>query len=218
MRELERLLGRKTMEVEVLKEALVAAREKKARLAVAVAATGRFPVKVVADTLGVARSNLVEQMSGASKRRGRYQGRPMSRLSITIEETTHMTRPAIHPGEILADELAELAVSPTELARQIKVPANRLSQIIGGKRSITCDTALRLGHWFGMTAEFWLNLQLSYDLRMAEQAAGAEIDGGLADIPQPLFQRSRHQKTPTMSRAAVSQPLPSVSSARRDQR
>src|SRR6476619_6700449 len=86
-----------------------------------------------------------------------------------------MPRPAIHPGEILAEELEELAVSPTELARQLKVPANRLTQIIQGKRAITGDTALRLGHWFGMSAQFWLNLQSAYDLRIATQAAGSEI-------------------------------------------
>ncbi|PPQ38332.1 HigA family addiction module antitoxin [Rhodopila globiformis] len=87
-----------------------------------------------------------------------------------------MTRPAIHPGEILGDELEELGVSPTELARQINVPANRVSQIINGRRAITGDTALRLGHWFRTSAAFWLNLQAAYDLRLAEQAAGAEID------------------------------------------
>ncbi|MGI4810833.1 MAG: HigA family addiction module antitoxin [Janthinobacterium lividum] len=87
-----------------------------------------------------------------------------------------MTRPAIHPGEILSDELEELGVSPTELARQINVPANRVSQIINGKRAITGDTALRLGHWFRTSAEFWLNLQAAFDLRIAEQASGAEIE------------------------------------------
>lgn len=87
-----------------------------------------------------------------------------------------MTRPAIHPGEILADELEELGVTPTELARQINVPANRVSQIINGKRAITGDTALRLGHWFRTSADFWLNLQVAHDLRLAEQAAGEEID------------------------------------------
>jgi len=84
-----------------------------------------------------------------------------------------MSRPAIHPGEILADELKELGISPTELARQINVPANRVSQIINGKRAITGDTALRLGHWFRVSAEFWLHLQSAYDLRMAEHVAGA---------------------------------------------
>jgi len=86
-----------------------------------------------------------------------------------------MTRPAIHPGEILADELAELGVTPTELARQINVPPNRVTQVIKGQRGITGDTALRLGHWFGASAQFWLNLQSAYDIRVAEQTAGPEI-------------------------------------------
>ncbi|WP_020696444.1 HigA family addiction module antitoxin [Reyranella massiliensis] len=84
-------------------------------------------------------------------------------------------RPAIHPGEILADELAELGVTAAELSRQIGVPPNRLSQIINGKRAITGDTALRLGHWFRTSAEFWLNLQTAYDLRVATEQAGRAI-------------------------------------------
>ena len=87
-----------------------------------------------------------------------------------------MARPAIHPGEILAEELEELGVTPTDLARQIEVPPNRISQIIHGKRSITGDTALRLGHWFGTSAQFWLNLQMSYDLKIAAQTAGRKIE------------------------------------------
>ncbi len=86
-----------------------------------------------------------------------------------------MTRPAIHPGEILADELQELGVTPTELSRQIKVPPNRVTQIVNGRRNITGDTALRLGHWFGTSAQFWLNLQSAYDIRKAEQTVGDEI-------------------------------------------
>jgi addiction module HigA family antidote len=86
-----------------------------------------------------------------------------------------MTRPAIHPGEILADELAELGVTPTELARQINVPPNRVTRLIKGQRGMTGDTALRLGHWFGASAQFWLNLQSAYDIRIAEQTSGAEI-------------------------------------------
>jgi len=86
-----------------------------------------------------------------------------------------MARTPIHPGEILADELAELGVSPTELARQIRVPANRISQIINGKRAITGDTALRLAHWFGSSPQLWMNLQALYDVRLAEREAGAEI-------------------------------------------
>lgn len=86
-----------------------------------------------------------------------------------------MTRPAVHPGEILSDELAEIGVSPTELARKLRVPANRITQIVQGRRAITGDTALRLGHWFGTSAQFWLNLQSSYDIRLAEKTAGAAI-------------------------------------------
>ena len=87
-----------------------------------------------------------------------------------------MPRPPIHPGEILAEELEEIGVTPTELSRQLAVPPNRISQIINGKRSITGDTALRLGHWFGISPQFWLNLQTAYDLRVAERMAGAEIE------------------------------------------
>jgi antitoxin HigA-1 len=86
-----------------------------------------------------------------------------------------LKRTAIHPGDVLADELEEIGMSPTELARQLSVPANRISQIIKGKRAITGDTALRLGHWLGMSPQFWLNLQSAYDLRMAESQAGAEV-------------------------------------------
>ena len=86
-----------------------------------------------------------------------------------------MPHPAIHPGEILAGELEELGVTPTELSRQISVPPNRISQIIQGKRAITGDTALRLGHWFQTSAQFWLNLQAAYDLRVASENAGCEI-------------------------------------------
>ena len=84
-------------------------------------------------------------------------------------------RPAIHPGEILAEELEEIEVTPTELARQLRVPANRITQIVQGKRAVTGDTALRLGHWFGTSPQFWLNLQGAYDIRIAGEAAGKEI-------------------------------------------
>ena len=87
-----------------------------------------------------------------------------------------MTRPPIHPGEILADELEELTITPTELARQLSVPANRITQIIQGKRAITGDTALRLGHWFGTSAQFWLNLQSAYDIKVAQNLTGGEIE------------------------------------------
>lgn len=86
-----------------------------------------------------------------------------------------MSRQPVHPGRILADELAELGITPTELSRQIHVPANRLTQIIQGRRSITGDTALRLGHWFNMSAQFWLNLQAAHDIRVAQEKVGEEV-------------------------------------------
>ncbi len=87
-----------------------------------------------------------------------------------------MARPPIHPGEILADELKELGVTPTELARQIEVPTNRITQIIHGRRGITGDTALRLGHWFGTSAQFWLNLQTAFEIRVAERHVGRQVE------------------------------------------
>ena len=82
---------------------------------------------------------------------------------------------AIHPGEHLAEELKALNMSAAELARQIDVPTNRVTQILNGTRSITGDTALRLGHFFGTSAQFWLNLQSLYGLRLAEEKAGKSI-------------------------------------------
>ena len=86
-----------------------------------------------------------------------------------------MTRPAIHPGEILADELEEFGITPTEFARQLTVPSSRITQIIRGKRAIIGDTAPQLGHWFGISAQFWLNLQSTYDIKVAQSLAGGEI-------------------------------------------
>jgi addiction module HigA family antidote len=82
---------------------------------------------------------------------------------------------AIHPGEHLSEELQALDMSAAELARNMGVPTNRITQILNGTRSITGDTALRLGHFFGTSAQFWLNLQSLYDLRIAEQRAGKSI-------------------------------------------
>ena len=86
-----------------------------------------------------------------------------------------MFKRAVHPGVILKDELAEIGVTPTEFARQIDVPPNRVSQIITGKRSITGDTALRFGHWFGTDPQFWINLQAQFDLAVAKEETGAAI-------------------------------------------
>lgn len=86
-----------------------------------------------------------------------------------------MALPAIHPGEHLAEELEALDMSAAALARQLKVPTNRITGILNGQRAITGDTALRLAHFFGTSAEFWLNLQSIYELRLAEQKAGKSI-------------------------------------------
>ncbi len=86
-----------------------------------------------------------------------------------------MALPAIHPGEHLAVELEELGMSASELALRLQVPANRITGILNGQRAITGDTALRLGHFFGTSPEFWLNLQSPYELRRAEQKAGRSI-------------------------------------------
>jgi antitoxin HigA-1 len=82
---------------------------------------------------------------------------------------------AIHPGEHLAEELTELGMSAAELARQLDVPTNRVTEILNGRRAITGDTALRLAHFFGTTAEFWLNLQSLFELRVAQKKAGKSI-------------------------------------------
>jgi antitoxin HigA-1 len=86
-----------------------------------------------------------------------------------------MTRIAIHPGEHLAEELQELGMSAAELARQLEVPTNRITEIMNKRRAITGDTALRLAHFFGTTAEFWLNLQGLYEIRMAQKKLGKSI-------------------------------------------
>lgn len=86
-----------------------------------------------------------------------------------------MARSAIHPGEHLAEELRELGMSAAELARQVDVPVNRITQIMRGQRGITADTALRLGHWFGTGPQVWMNLQQLYELRLAEREVGAAV-------------------------------------------
>ena len=87
-----------------------------------------------------------------------------------------MARKPIHPGEILADELAELGMNAAQLARAIHVPTNRVSQIIAGKRAITADTALRLGKWFGTGPHIWLNLQQAYELDLVRQDIGTALE------------------------------------------
>jgi addiction module HigA family antidote len=91
-----------------------------------------------------------------------------------------MARTPIHPGEILADELSEIGISAAQLARTLRVPANRISQIIAGKRAISADTALRLSRYFGTMPDLWMNLQKTYELDLARQTLGR----ALSQLPQ----------------------------------
>ena len=84
-------------------------------------------------------------------------------------------RDPIHPGETLREDLDALGMSAADLARQVGVPVNRITEILNGRRSVTGDTALRLGHYSGTSGEFWLNLQKRYELRCAEMKHGATI-------------------------------------------
>lgn len=86
-----------------------------------------------------------------------------------------MPRQAVHPGEHLAEELEALSMSAAALARALDVPTNRITMILNGQRAVTGDTALRLARFFGTEPQFWMNLQSLYDLRLAEQEAGDEI-------------------------------------------
>ena len=106
-----------------------------------------------------------------------------------------MFKRVVHPGEILKGEMEELGITATEFARQIDVPANRVSQILSGKRSITGDTALRFGHWFGTDPQFWLNLQSQYDLALADRETGNAIRHlpTKASLPSPATNQPRIQ-------------------------
>ena len=107
-----------------------------------------------------------------------------------------MTKTVHHPGEVLAHKLEGVGVSPTELARQLHVPANRITQIVNGKRAITGDSALRLAHWFGNEPEFWMSLQARYELQIAKSEAGGDIAG------LPTQTRQRQTRTSKQARAA----------------
>ena len=86
--------------------------------------------------------------------------------------------PPIHPGEILMEEFLEpMGISQYRLAKNISVPPRRINEIVHGKRSITADTALRLGRFFGMSPQFWLNLQTRHDLEVTEDLLEGRLDG-----------------------------------------
>ena len=92
-----------------------------------------------------------------------------------------MARSAIHPGEHLAEAIDAMGITAAQLARDIKVPANRVTGILHFTRAITADTALRLGRYFGTSPEFWMNLQMTYDLRNAEKALPARVRKSIED-------------------------------------
>src|ERR1700686_734423 len=100
---------------------------------------------------------------------------PSNAEIVDYHEEDAMAVTVIHPGEHLAEELKEIGMSAAELARKLDVPTNRITGILNGQRAITGDTALRLAHFFGTTAEFWLNLQSLYELRIAQKKAGKSI-------------------------------------------
>lgn len=98
----------------------------------------------------------------------------------------------VHPGEVLAEQLEELQLTAAELARELHVPANRLYQLLAGKRAMTADTALRLEQWLGVSAAFWMNLQKSYELDRASAEIGPEIERTIrrripAESPTPSY-------------------------------
>ena len=112
------------------------------------------------------------------------------RITTKSEKEKTMARTPIHPGEILGDELEEIGLTAKKLADVIEVPPNRLYQLLAGKRNVTADTALRLAQYFGMSADFWMNLQSAYELDLARQQVGKAIQR----IPrQPCFDRAKAQ-------------------------
>lgn len=104
---------------------------------------------------------------------------------------------AVRPGDVLAQLLASADITPTELARQLKVPPNRISQIIHGKRAITGDSALRLGHWFGNRPGFWMDLQARYDLAVADREVGPEVSALPCRRGAGRTRRQAQESTPT---------------------
>lgn len=101
---------------------------------------------------------------------GRRAARPRKFRPASLEREM-----APHPGQVLAQHLADFGLTASDLARDIDVPVNRVTAIINGQRGVTADTALRLGHWFGVEPEDWLGLQLEYELALARHEAGAKI-------------------------------------------
>jgi len=97
-----------------------------------------------------------------------------------------MARPPIHPGEYIAETLDELGMTARELAAALDIPANRITEIVRGRRGISADTALRLGRWLGTGPDVWMNLQKTWELRSVEQEHGLEIERNVHPRESPI--------------------------------
>lgn len=110
----------------------------------------------------------------------------------------------VHPGEILRSEFLDaLGMSVNALAKALHVPTPRINDVVLGKRAISADTALRLARYFGVSAEFWLNLQIDYDLRVASEAAGEQINSEIEPLPRARRPRSVKASTSQTRPAAI---------------
>jgi addiction module HigA family antidote len=112
-----------------------------------------------------------KETSGLRKEVGKFHDQ-----EVVAPMTQRRKLPPIHPGELLKDELREIHVSLNELARALRVPMNRISDIVNGRRAITVDTAMRLARYFGTSPQYWLNLQVAYDLEVAGQELQPRIE------------------------------------------
>lgn len=108
--------------------------------------------------------------------RSRTTTRKDARANRDMESPSGFQLPPVHPGRTLAGELEARGLSANALALKLRVPANRLTDIVNGKRGISAETALRLGRYFGMGPAFWINLQANYELALAERDLGARIE------------------------------------------
>jgi addiction module HigA family antidote len=106
---------------------------------------------------------------------GRFRQLAKTNENEIFEYPAGVRLPPVHPGRTLASELAARDLTANALALKLRVPANRISDILRGQRAISAETALRLGRYFGTGAAFWMNLQSQYDLALAEQVLGARI-------------------------------------------
>jgi addiction module HigA family antidote len=109
--------------------------------------------------------------------------------------------PAVHPGEVLLEEfLKPLEISQYRLAKSMSVPPRRVNEIVLGKRSVSADTALRLGRYFGTSEEFWLNLQTQYDLDVEKDRLGKRLDSEVIQL-MPREQKSVSKRASAMTRS-----------------